>query len=67
MIAIDKYEQVKDGEWYGPIRHRGFCDQCCACGLVHVVDFKVKPDGIYFRARQDARATAAVRRGKKRK
>ncbi len=57
-----KYHQVIDGEWLRP-QMRGFREQCCSCGLVHIVDYRVI-DGrvVEFRATQDARATAAVRR-----
>lgn len=63
----DKYEQVWDGVWFRPTM-LAFREQCCDCGLVHVVDFRrVAGGGIKFRARIDARATAAIRRKKSRK
>lgn len=56
------YVQIYDGEWFRPVS-RGFQEQCCDCGLVHVVDFRKTKDGkIEFRARVDKRKTAAVRR-----
>lgn len=59
-----RYEQLYDGDWLRP-KHRGFREQCCNCGLVHVVDFRVVGGVVEFRARQDRRATAAVRRAPK--
>lgn len=56
-----RYEQLEDGDWFAPKR-KGFREQCCHCGLVHIVDYRVVDGQIQFRARQDARATAAARR-----
>ncbi len=58
----DKYEQVIEGQWFTPIK-RKFKEQCCDCGLVHTVDFRVHKGEIQFRVSRDERATAAVRRG----
>ncbi|WP_316234949.1 MULTISPECIES: hypothetical protein [unclassified Bradyrhizobium] len=57
------YQQVHDGEWVRPVR-RGHLDQCCGCGLVHVVDYVIEDGILYFRARVDRRLTAAARRAK---
>lgn len=66
MTKRAQYHQLADGEWFRPVR-RQFREQCCDCGLVHVVDFRMVDGTIEFRARRDGRATAAVRRrGKKR-
>jgi hypothetical protein len=59
-----KYIQVEDGEWIEPAM-RGYRDQCCGCGLVHVTDFRVVEGRVQYRAWQDGRATAAVRRSRK--
>jgi hypothetical protein len=45
---------------------------CCDCGLVHVVDFRIRFDKrgrpvVEFRADRDKRATAAARRRKQAK
>jgi len=61
-MSRDSYPQLHDGEWISPVK-RGFREQCCDCGLVHVVDFRTKNNELQFRARRDDRATAAVRRG----
>lgn len=34
------FKQVKPGDWQQPIP-RGYLMQCCDCGLVHRVDFRV--------------------------
>jgi hypothetical protein len=64
---VTRYKKAKDGEWIKPVR-RGYKMQCCDCGLVHVIDFKLIPwaagKKVIFRARRDERATAACRRSK---
>jgi hypothetical protein len=56
-----KYHQIIDGEWFRP-KMRGFREQCCHCGLIHVIDYRIKDGGVEFRAVVDYRATAAARR-----
>lgn len=51
-------------EWFSP-KYRGFRQQCCSCGLVHVIDFRIKDGEIEIRFKRHERATAAVRRTKK--
>lgn len=55
------YEKIKAGEWLRPKR-RGYKMQCCDCGLVHRLDFRVRGGRAEFRAYRDNRATAAIRR-----
>lgn len=64
------YQQIHEGEWIEPTRE-GFIDQCCDCGLVHVIDYAVvdkrtrKPVpyvSVQFKVRVDRRKTAASRR-----
>lgn len=55
------YYLVTDGEWIEPSR-KNFKEQCCACGLVHKVDYRVVDGKVQFRATVDNRATAAARR-----
>jgi hypothetical protein len=65
------YPVIAFGEWTRP-RMRNFREQCCDCGLIHRLDFRivdskgarVRPRGltIEFRTRRDDRATAAARR-----
>lgn len=63
------YQQITEGEWIEPQR-KAFVDQCCDCGLTHVIDFEVvdknknKIPGatVQFKLRIDRRKTAASRR-----
>lgn len=63
------YQQIHTGEWIEPTR-KGFIDQCCDCGLTHVIDFEVvdknknKVPGVtvQFKLRVDRRKTSASRR-----
>lgn len=64
------YQQIHDDEWIAPTRD-GYIDQCCDCGLVHVVNYAVvdkrtrKPVPyveVQFKVRVDRRKTAASRR-----
>lgn len=57
------YDNVKAGEWVQPVR-RGYRMACCDCGLVHILNFRVKDGRIQFQAFRHARATAAKRRKK---
>ena len=61
---------VPDGHWIEP-RHGRFVDQCCDCGLTHVINFAVidkrtrKPVPyvqVQFKLRVDRRKMAASRR-----
>jgi hypothetical protein len=66
------YHVISYGEWTRP-RMTDFREQCCDCGLIHRLDFRVvdvrngvtaRQRGlrVEFRTRRDDRATAAVRR-----
>ena len=70
------YDVVGYGEWIRP-RMRNFREQCCDCGLIHRLDFRIVDDGkgepqgrarrssrlrVEVRTRRDDRATAAARR-----
>lgn len=56
------YYQITDGEWLA-VPKRGFKEQCCSCGLVHKVNFRVTDKGgIEIQTFRDERATSAVRR-----
>jgi hypothetical protein len=47
------YKHVQAGEWIAPVR-KGYKLQCCDCGLIHRVDFRLMKRGkgrvIIFRA-----------------
>ena len=55
------YRVISYGESTRP-RMRNFREQCCDCGLIHRLDFRIVDGGIEFRTRRDDRATAAARR-----
>jgi hypothetical protein len=57
------YYQITDGEWI-TIPRRGFKEQCCDCGLVHTLNFRINATGeLEVQTTRDKRATSAVRRG----
>jgi hypothetical protein len=55
------YDVISYGEWTRP-RMANFREQCCDCGLIHRLDFRIVGK-VEFRTRRDDRATAAARRG----
>lgn len=57
-----RYKEQKDGVWVQPVVTE-YKMQCCDCGLVHKIDFRISDEGrIQFRATRDNRATAQIRR-----
>lgn len=40
MIIPEVFEEPRDGEWIQPIR-RGFLMECCDCGLIHKLNFRL--------------------------
>jgi hypothetical protein len=71
-----RYKRVKDMEWQMPILE-GYKMACCDCGLVHTMNFKIiKEDNqeeeiegarVLVQATRNERATAQIRRHKKKK
>ena len=61
-----KYYAQKDGEWVEPEQENHHLG-CCDCGLVHVLDFRIRNGNVQFRARRDNRKTAAKRREMKKR
>lgn len=55
------YERPKPGEWVLPIPE-GYQMECCDCGLVHTIDFRVVDGRAQMRMRRDRRATLMKRR-----
>ena len=55
------YDVISYGEWTRP-RMANFREQCCDCGLIHRLDFRIVDGKVEFRTRRDDRATAAARR-----
>ncbi len=58
-----KYVQRYDGDEF-EIRWKGHKIQCCDCGLVHVLNFRVIKGKLFVHVTMDKRATAASRREK---
>lgn len=61
MAKRVSYHHVQWGEWIR-VRKRNFKEQCCDCGLVHRLDFRVIDGNIEIRTRRDERSTSAIRR-----
>ena len=62
MKKPKSYPDIHDGEWI-TVPKRGFKEQCCDCGLVHRLNFRIDQWGrIEVQAFREQRATAAVRR-----
>ena len=56
------YYQITDGEWI-EVPMRGFKEQCCDCGLVHRLNFKLNEKGkILIQTFRDGRATSGARK-----
>lgn len=55
------YETPKEGEWVQPVP-KGYKMQCCDCGLVHRLDFRIHEGRVQFRVFRDNRATGQIRR-----
>ena len=56
------YQIRKDGEWFDVSEEGGYLLQCCDCGLVHRVNFKLKEGKLWMQAFRDNRRTGQVRR-----
>ena len=44
--------QVQSGEWVQPVK-RGYRMECCDCGLVHIMNFRIHAGKIQFRAKRE--------------
>ncbi len=61
-MSKSEYYHITDGEWIA-VPRRGFKEQCCDCGLVHKLNFRINAKGdLEIQTTRDARATSAVRR-----
>lgn len=58
-----EYYQVTEGEWIR-VTKRGYRDQCCSCGLVHKLNFRIVDGEIEIQTFGDGRATGGARRRK---
>lgn len=55
------YYRQRDGEWVQLASRKGYRMACCDCGLIHVLNFRVRKGKIQFQAQRDVRATARRR------
>lgn len=64
-MAKSDYHHLTDGEWFRPAM-RNHHDQCCDCGLVHLMDFRIVTvrgrQRVEYRARRHGKATGGARR-----
>jgi hypothetical protein len=58
---VARYQEADDGEWFALAR-RGNRIACCDCGLVHVVDARLRDGTIELAFARNERATALTRR-----
>jgi len=62
MTKRRDYYWVSDGEWI-QVPKRGYKEQCCDCGLIHRLNFKVDSNGsIHIQTFRDTRATNGARK-----
>jgi hypothetical protein len=61
VSKLFRYVQLMDGDWFYPTMH-GHYDQCCDCGLVHEIKFKVEDGVVKFQVWRRPKLTAAARR-----
>ena len=61
MTKRPEYYHVTDGEWIR-VPKRGYKEQCCDCGLIHRLNFRIVDGKIEIQAFRDARATNGARR-----
>lgn len=62
-IPPRQYERPEPGEWILPVT-QAYRFQCCDCGLVHRLDFRVHNGRAEFRAFRDESETARLREAK---
>ena len=53
-------QQLWDGVWYRI--DDNYLHECCDCGLVHDVSYKLEKGTLFMRWNVDAKSTAAARR-----
>jgi hypothetical protein len=58
---MSSYQKVKAGEWVQPL-HSGYKMACCDCGLVHLLEFRVRKGRVQLRGWRLNRSTAMMRR-----
>ncbi len=63
MAKASDYHHITEGEWFRPTK-RGFREQCCDCGLVHTLNFRIKDGHIEFQTFRNGPATGGARKNK---
>lgn len=66
-MAKSAYYHVTDGEWIR-VPLKGYKEQCCDCGLVHRLTFKLKKNSrgqneIWVQTFRDGKSTGGARGG----
>lgn len=56
-----KYHQVHDGVWFKPTM-KNHMEQCCDCGLIHKVEYRIVDGEIEYKAWRVKGETKEVRR-----
>jgi len=56
-----RYDQMIDGDWH-PLKRKNQRTQCCACGLTHVEEYRVRNGVIECRVWVDSKATYCRRK-----
>ncbi len=60
-MSKSKYYHVSDGEWI-EVPMRNYKEQCCDCGLVHSMNFRLNAKGkLEIQTKRDTRATNGAR------
>lgn len=61
MAKKSDYYQVTDGEWI-KLPMRNYREQCCDCGLVHRINYRIKDGVIEAQTFRDGLSTGGARR-----
>ena len=56
-----EYYHVTDGEWI-QVPMRNYKEQCCDCGLIHRMNFRIKDGRVEIQTFRDGRATSGARK-----
>lgn len=48
-------------DWIQPVKH-GYKMQCCDCGLVHTMDFRIAEERVQFRAKRGKPKSRAAKK-----
>ncbi len=63
MAKPSEYLHVTAGEWVR-VPKKNYREQCCDCGLVHRINFRIKDGHIEIQAFRDGPATGGARKNK---